>query len=100
MNTFPTTLIFTILALAFVLALAWLILKALSGFNRRRSINSLINIKESIPISARDRLLVVHYRGSDYLLSTSAQGVQLIDKHLPEASPVQAANHRIGKNPS
>jgi len=90
MTAFPTTLIFTILALAFVLALAWLILKAFAGFSRRGSSNSLISIKESVPIGARDRLLVVHYRGSDYLLSTSTQGVQLIDKHAAELSGNQA----------
>lgn len=75
------SLLFAVLALAVVLALAWLILKGLASLNQRRSLHSPIRIKATLPLGNRERLMVVEYRDNDYLLGVASGSITKIDKH-------------------
>jgi flagellar biosynthetic protein FliO len=80
-DSFPTTLIFTIVALALVLTLAWLIVRFLAGLGNRIHSGTGISIQSSQPVSTRSKLLVIRYREHDYLLGVSPEQINLIDKH-------------------
>lgn len=76
-----TTLLFAIVALALVLALAWLILKGLAAMGQRGSSGTPMKIKATLPLGSRERMIVVEYKNHDYLVGVSSGNVSLIDKH-------------------
>lgn len=83
-----TTLLFAVVALAVVLALAWLLLKGLAALGQRGSANAPMRIKATLPLGSRERLIVVEYRDNDYLLGVSSGTITKIDRHAstgPEA---------------
>ncbi len=73
----------TALALAFVLALAWLALRALKRLQQRGGGNAEAagapQVVHSLGLGPRERLLTVRWRGCDYLLGVTAAGVSYID---------------------
>lgn len=76
-----TSLLFAVVALAVVLALAWLLLKGLAALGQRSSANSPMRIKATLPLGSRERLVVMEYRGNDYLLGVSSGNISKIDSH-------------------
>lgn len=80
------TLLFAVFALALVLALAWLLLKGLAALGQRAGKHSPIEVKSTLPLGSRERLVVVEYRGADYLLGVASGHISLIDKHSPATS--------------
>lgn len=81
MNSSLLTVLFAVLALAVTLALAWLLLKGLASLGRRSAQGRDLRIKATLPVGSRERLMVVEYRGADYLLGVTPGGLSLIDKH-------------------
>ena len=79
-----TTLLFAFIALAVVLALAWLLLKGLAALGQRSSASSPMRIKATMPLGSRERLIVLEYSGNEYLVGVASGGISLIDK-LPAA---------------
>lgn len=79
----------TLLALILVLSLAWLFLRGLKRLQSRRTAAGVDEprVVSSLPISPRDRLVVVAYRGQHHLLAFSAAGVCVIDTHPTEPAP-------------
>lgn len=76
-----TTLLFAVVALTVVLALAWLLLKGLAALGQRGSANSPMRIKATLPLGSRERLMVVEYKDNDYLLGVSSGNITKIDQH-------------------
>ncbi len=72
----------TVLALALVLGLAWLVLRTLRrlqpGLGGRPG--GAPQVLHSAGLGPRERLVLVQHRGREYLLGVSAGGVQLIDR--------------------
>ena len=89
MTSFPYTLVFAVFALAFVLVLAWFILKAISALTLRSARKGDIQIKTITPVGARERLVIATYRNNDYLLGITQHTVQLLDKHVTLPDPLQ-----------
>jgi flagellar protein FliO/FliZ len=80
----------TLLALILVLGLAWLFLRGLKRLQLRRGVSGgeAPQLVSSLPISPRDRLVVVAYRGQHHLLAFSPGGVCVVDRH-----PLEPAHH-------
>lgn len=70
------------LALAFVLALAWLFLKLLHRASTLRSgqTTSPLQIVQHLSLGGRERVLVVRSGDQEYLLGVTPSQVQLLDK--------------------
>jgi len=81
MQEFPTSIVFTIIALAIVLALAWIILRFLASLGKRTQGNQSIKLVGSYPLNSRSRVMILNYRGHDYMLGVSPEQVSLLDKH-------------------
>lgn len=78
MENFPVTLIFTIAALAVVLALAWLILRFIAGSASYRRGNRLKTI-EVMPLGTRERVVLMAVDDKEYLIGVTAGGISVLD---------------------
>ncbi|MBX2836706.1 MAG: flagellar biosynthetic protein FliO [Gammaproteobacteria bacterium] len=86
-SSFPLTLLFTLLALVVVLIVAWFCIRLLAQLNRRSMGKGKVQIVQTIPIGTRERLMLVHYQGQEYLLGSSTGGITVIERSaIPEIS--------------
>jgi flagellar biosynthetic protein FliO len=80
----------TLLALAFVLALAWLLLRLLKRAITPRTVNGQIplHVIQAVALGGRERLVIVRQGDQEYVLGVTAASVSLIDKrtHTEESS--------------
>jgi len=86
-----SSVLISALALVLVLCLAWLVLKALSISYRGTSKSQHIKLIESMPLSPKERIVLVRYRQQDYLLGVSATGMTVIEKNVAEVSAEQSS---------
>lgn len=82
-----SSLLVTALALAFVLALAWLFLHLLKRATALGSANGSTppQVVQAVSLGARERLVVVRHGSHEYVLGVTAASINLIDKQ-PAAS--------------
>ena len=92
---FPTTVIFTMLALALVLALAWLAVRFLASLGGHARNAGAISVRTAQPITSRNKLVVIRYREHDYLLGVSPEQISLIDKHPALAQSTASNDARV-----
>jgi flagellar protein FliO/FliZ len=83
MDNYLLELLFMLLALIFVVAAAWLVLKGLKRFHTAHGDGAHIKLALSLPVGTRERIVVVTYRESEYLVGITPGGMRLLDK-LPE----------------
>ncbi len=83
----------TALALALVLALAWLALRGLKQLQLRAGAaagpGAAPQVLRSTPLGPRERVVVLRHRGQDYLLGVTPASVQLLDRWPADAAPAQ-----------
>ncbi len=96
MADYATQLLFMLLSLAIVLALAWLVLRAIRAIHPGKYRDDRLKILLSLPVGARERLVVVRYREQDFLLGVTAGGIGLLDK---QPASYERRDIDIGSNP-
>lgn len=69
-----------LLALAIVLALAWLVLRAIRAIHPGKYRDQRLELLLSLPIGARERLVVIRYQDHDYLLGITGGNITLLDR--------------------
>jgi flagellar biosynthetic protein FliO len=77
----------TLLALAFVLALAWLLLRLFKRVMAPRAASGQMSLEviQALSLGGRERLLVVRQDNREYVLGVTAASVCLIDKRVLHA---------------
>lgn len=85
-NGFLRELLLTAAALAAVLALAWVLLRALRGRLRASAgpgtaADEPPRFVRAVPVGPRERVVVMDYRGERFLLGVTAGGIQVLDRH-------------------
>lgn len=77
----------TVLALAFVLALAWILLKVLqrTGIARNGSGKAVLQVVQQISLGGRERVALVRHGDREYLLGVTPHQVQLLVESAPES---------------
>jgi flagellar biosynthetic protein FliO len=77
----------TMLALAFVLALAWLFLRLFKRAMRPHAASGQMPLEviQTLALGGRERLVVVRQGNREYMLGVTAAHVSLIDKRAPGA---------------
>ncbi|HTH10496.1 MAG TPA: flagellar biosynthetic protein FliO [Acidovorax sp.] len=77
----------TVLALAFVLALAWILLKVLqrTGIARNRSGKAVLQVVQQISLGGRERVALVRHGDREYLLGVTPHQVHLLAASAPES---------------
>ena len=84
-----TSLFASILALALVLALAWILIKAMAMLNKTTKRRGLLTVVDTLPIGNRERVILVSYANRHYLLGATANGITLIDKNDSDSAEGQ-----------
>ncbi|MBX2884909.1 MAG: flagellar biosynthetic protein FliO [Granulosicoccus sp.] len=93
MTTFPTSLFVTVLALVFVLVLAWFAIRLLAKFGGARMGSGRIKVTHTYPLSARERLVLVQCDEQEYFLGVTAHSISVIDQKAVQAEPVTGQTH-------
>lgn len=76
----------TVLALAFVLALAWILLKVLqrTGIARNQSGKAVLQVVQQISLGGRESVALVRHGDREYLLGVTPHQVHLLAESAPE----------------
>ncbi len=89
----PFSLMITLLALVFVLVLAWLTLKFLAKLNRNSIGGGRMQVLQSQAVGSRERIVIMKVDDKEYVLGVTANGISVIDAMPSEvASEGAAAN--------
>jgi len=81
----------TLLALAFVLALAWLLLRLFKRvmIPRTASGQTPLNVIQTLALGGRERLVIVRQDNREYVLGVTAANVSLLDKRVLDGEPAE-----------
>ena len=78
--SFPMTLLVTIVALAFVLVLAWFAIRLLArGASGGLVRTGRVRVLQSVPVGARERVVLVEFDGRELLLGVTAGRVSVLE---------------------
>lgn len=83
MENFASSLVSMLIALALVLALAWVSLRLLKRMQYGRAsagTQEAMRFVRALPLGQRERVVVMHYRGEEWVLGVTAGGITLLDK--------------------
>lgn len=88
-----SSLLVTVLALAFVLALAWLFLRLLKRSTALRSVDGRLppQVVQAVSLGTRERVVVLRHDGHEYLLGVTASQISLLDKRRLAADAAEPA---------
>jgi flagellar protein FliO/FliZ len=100
MNAFALNVLTTLLALGFVLALAWGSLRLLRGrLPGQRSgadgSDESLQFVRALPVGARERVVLVEHRGERWMLGVTAGGISVLAR-WPRDAKAPAAGLPVG----
>ncbi len=84
MDNFASQLLSTLLALAFVAALAWVSIALLKRLQQGRARGpsgrpeAELRFVRALPVGTKERVVVMHYRDEEWLLGVTAGGITLL----------------------
>ncbi len=89
MENFTSGILTTLLALAIVIALAWITLRALERMQYGKSTGDELRFIRALPVGARERIVIIQYRNEEYLLGVTSGGISLLEKRptIPTPQP-------------
>ncbi|MEE9335086.1 MAG: flagellar biosynthetic protein FliO [Granulosicoccaceae bacterium] len=71
-----TSIIMTMIALAFVLVAAWLILRGVSSMGMTKSRGGRLEILETIAVGSRERIVMIRCDDKEYLIGVTANNIR------------------------
>ncbi|MFK7994294.1 MAG: flagellar biosynthetic protein FliO [Granulosicoccus sp.] len=80
MTSFPVSLLFTLLALVLVLVLAWFAIRLIAQLGGGKLSSKRVKVTHTVPLSARERLVIVECDDQEYFLGVTANGITVINK--------------------
>ena len=82
MDSFAMNFVVTMLALGFVLALAWAALRVLKARLQPRGVpgrgDDALRFVRALPLGTRERVVIVEHRGQRWMLGVTAGGISTI----------------------
>ena len=81
MDAFASSVATMLVALVFVLLLAWASLRAWQRLQRGRVASPASDrprFVHALPVGSRERVVVMHYRGEEWVLGVTAGGITLL----------------------
>ena len=100
MESFSGELTSTLFALAFVAALAWVSIALLKRLQQGRAgggpgrPQGELRFVRALPVGSKERVVVVQYRGEEWLLGVTAGGISLLARNPLDASAAAPASDR------
>ena len=89
-SPFATSLASMLLALGFVLALAWVLLRLLRGRLLARAgsgaggAQEALQFVRALPVGPKERVVLVDYRGERWMLGVTGGGISVLARFAPE----------------
>jgi len=80
MKSYFIEIFFILAALMIVIALAWLILRSFKTFYSHKNRDNPLSIKLALPIGSREKIMVIEYQNTEYLLGVTPTTINLLDK--------------------
>ena len=80
MEELTPSLVYLCISLLIVLALAWVVIKFMSGLVSQRRSGGEIQVRSSYSLGTRQQLYVVNFRESDYLIGVTAEAISVLDQ--------------------
>jgi len=74
-------IIISVFALFAVLVLAYFLIRGGAALNGLKNRNGAIKITETMPVGARERVIVMNYNNQRFLLGVTAQSISVLDQH-------------------
>ena len=94
MDSFAMNFVVTMLALGFVLAVAWLALRFLKGRLQPRGLpgrgDDALRFVRALPVGTKERVVIVEHRGERWMLGVTSGGISAI-AHWDAGSPHSSA---------
>ncbi len=87
MENLTAEILTSLLALAIVIALVWLTLRALKRMQYGKSTGGELHFVRALPVGTRERIVIVQYRDEEYLLGVSAGNISLLEKRSTTPAP-------------
>jgi len=93
MDNFSSQLLSTLLALAFVGLLAWVSLAMLKRLQQGRLLPGSrtdadeLRFVRAMPVGAKERVVVMQYRGEEWVLGVTGGGISLLSREPVHAAP-------------
>ena len=82
MDSFAMNFVVTMLALGFVLAVAWLALRFLKGRLQPRGVpgraDDALRFVRALPVGTKERVVIVEHRGERWMLGVTSGGISAI----------------------
>lgn len=95
MESFAMNFVVTMLALGFVLALAWVSLRFLKGRLQPRGVpgrgDDALRFVRALPVGTKERVVIVEHRGERWMLGVTSGGISAI-AHWAAESPTSEAD--------
>lgn len=89
MDSFASQSLSPLLVLVFVGVLAWAGIALLKRFQQGRAVRngraaeSELTFVRAMPLGPKERVVVLRYRGEEWVLGVTAGGIALLSRHLP-----------------
>ena len=98
MESFALSFASMVLALALVIALAWLVLRLMRARLQPRAspgaaADEALRFVRALQLGAKERLVIVEHRGARWMLGVTAGGISTV-AHWPSATAAQAGEAR------
>ena len=91
---FPLTLLYVLIATAVVLVLAWAVLRFVARLLAARPTREgRLRVVQSVPVGARERVVVLRDDTAEYVVGVASGGVRLLERRE------RAAEDAIGDDP-
>ena len=94
MSSYITELLFAIIALVAVITLAWLVIKAIKKVHTFQHQGNPLKTELILPLGSRERIMVVSYKNTEYIVGVTPDSINLIDKQ-----PVTQDNALVDDKP-
>jgi flagellar protein FliO/FliZ len=100
MESFAMSFLSMLLALAFVLVLAWVVLRfmrnRMQGPATGPASEDALRFVRALQLGAKERVVIVEHRGARWMLGVTAGGIHTI-AHWPQGTPQPAAPDAAGR---
>ncbi|MET0352130.1 MAG: flagellar biosynthetic protein FliO [Rhizobacter sp.] len=104
MDSFSSQLLSTLLALAFVGLLAWVSIAMLKRLQQGRLLPGAradageLRFVRALPVGAKERIVVMHYRGEEWVLGVTSGGISLLSREPQASASSDAVAHPVSPN--
>ncbi|MCF6211486.1 MAG: flagellar biosynthetic protein FliO [Gammaproteobacteria bacterium] len=90
MENFTSGILTTLLALAIVISLVWITLRALKRIHYGKSTGDELRFVRALPVGSRERIVIIQYRNEEYLLGVTSGGISLLEKRPTTPTPPES----------